>query len=69
METLFRYHAYDERRGGNIDSSIFIRMVEDAGYDIKYVGGINFNLFKTNCPEEECYEILDKLMEKINECV
>jgi len=57
----FRFHAYDDRRGGSVSPWDWESKVKELGYDAKRDGGINWYIFQTNCPKEKCSEILNKL--------
>ena len=67
LTTFFRFHAYDDRRGGLVSSSSWMKEVKSRGYKVKSFGGINWYCFKTNCPVEECQEILIQLTKKAKE--
>jgi len=64
MKNFFRYHKSDKSHGaygGFTTSDIFMKEVRTLGYRIKQLRGMNWNLFETNCSEEICREILNKL--------
>ena len=62
---IFRYHKYNEFHGsygGFTTPDEFMDEVRKLGYTIeKSRGGINWNLFNTDCTDEICSRILRKL--------
>ena len=57
----YRFHRYDDNRGGLVNPLEFKDKVKALGYEIEDLGGINWSIYKTNCPEEKCFKIQKQL--------